>query len=88
MWDLLFKLGAAVLIGGAAVAAVYVIKGVINKYTIQQTMRDKDIQEAIIENVYRSAKKVKLKDVRRGSSFEITGDKISDKISEGMKIYA
>ena len=51
-------------------------------------MRDKDIQEAIIETVYRDAKKVKLKDVKRGASLEITGDEISDEISEGMRIYA
>ena len=51
-------------------------------------MRDKDIQEAIIETVSRSAKTVKLKDVRRGSTLELTGDGISNEISEGMRIYA
>ena len=85
MWDLLFKIGAALLVGGVA---VYVIKGIIDKRKIQEAMRDKDIQEAIIETVYRDAKKVKLKDVKRGASLEITGDEISDEISEGMRIYA
>ena len=85
MWDTLFKIGAALLIGGLA---VYTIKGIIDKRKIQEAMRDKGIQEGIIESVYRSAKKIKLKDVKRGSSIEIEGDGISSEIHEGMRIYA
>ena len=85
MWDTLFKIGAALLIGGLA---VYTIKGIIDKRKIQEAMRDKDIQEGVIESVNRSAKRVKLKDVRRGSSLEIEGDGISSEIHEGMRISA
>ncbi len=85
MWDFIGKIALALLIGGTV---AYVIKGVIDKRKIQEAMRDKDIQEAIVETVYRNAKKVKLKDVKRGASLEITGDEISDEISEGMRIYA
>ena len=85
MLGTLFKIGAALLLGGLA---VYVVKGIIDKRKIQEAMRDKGIQEGIIESVYRSAKKVKLKDVKRGSSIEIEGDGISSEIHEGMRIYA
>ena len=82
---LLWGLLAAAVVGGVA---AYVVKGIIDKRKIQEAMRDKGVQEAIVDTVYRSAKKVKLKDVRRGSTFEITGDGISNEISEGMRIYA
>ena len=85
MWGTLFRLGAALLIGAIA---VYTIKGIIDKRKIQEAMRDKDIQEGVIESVNRSAKRVKLKDVRRGSSLEIEGDGISSEIHEGMRISA
>ena len=68
--------------------AVYTIKGIIDKRKIQEVMRAKDIQKVVIEAVYRGAKKVKLKDIRRGSSLEIEGDGISSEIHEGMRIYA
>ena len=88
MWDLI-KLAAAV-IGGAILlgAAAYVVKGIIDKRKLQEAMKANDFQEAFIEMVDRNAKKVKLKDLRRGKTLEVTGDGISSDIHEGDKIYA
>ena len=88
MWDFLGKLLIAALLGGGLALTAYVVKGIIDKSKIQQAMRDKEIEDAIIETVSRSARRVKLKDIKRGSMLEIEGDGISDDIYEGMRISA
>lgn len=85
MWRLLGGLLAAALVAGVA---AYVVKGIIDKRKLQQAMRDKEIQEAMIDTIDKYAHKVKLKDLKNGKYLEVEGDEVSSEIYEGQKIYA
>ncbi len=85
MWRLLGGLLAAALVAGVT---AYVVKGIIDKRKLQQAMRDKEIQEAIIDEIDRYARKVKLKDLKNGKYLEVEGDEVSSEIYEGQRIYA
>ncbi|MBQ3447275.1 MAG: hypothetical protein IJG37_06515 [Synergistaceae bacterium] len=60
VWRLLGKLLLGALVAGAA---VYVVKGIIDKNKLKEAMRDKEFRGAWIDTVDRVAKKVKLKDI-------------------------
>ncbi len=85
MWRLLGGILAAALVAGVT---AYVVKGIIDKRKLQQAMRDKEIQEAIIDEIDRYARKVKLKDLKNGKYLEVEGDEVSSEIYEGQRIYA
>lgn len=96
MWEILGELAAeygkpilaaaAAAIFGAVVAIA--IKGVIDKRKIQNILREKNFQEAIVKAIEQSNNAVTLEELENHQTIKIRGNGISDEIYIGQHIHA
>lgn len=81
-----FLLGAAAL-AAAVFLTVYVV-GQINRSSLEQKLRSKNIKKAIIKEIDRCNNVVKLKDLDNDRTLEVRGDSVSLELYEGQLIYS
>lgn len=88
----MFGLLARLALGAMAVAAVGAIIiyvcGKITQSKIEDKLREKGVEEALIRQISNCDNTVTLEDFCSDQKFEIHGDGIGDDIYEGQRIYA
>lgn len=82
------------IIGGiiaaiAATAIVIYVTGILNRQKVEDVMRSKNVENALIKNIDRCTNVMTLEDLDSGNTYEIKGaDEISYDVDEGDRIYA
>lgn len=75
------------ILGGIlAAAAVVTIIGIITKDSIKDTMRDKDMDETIIELIDSCENTIQLKDLKSGEKVTLKGDGVDSTLRKGEVI--
>ena len=69
-----------------AAAVIDVVGKIIDKFSIQQEMKSKNIDNAIIQSINKSNNTIKFEDLDNNITYEIKGYFISDDLYEKMKI--
>ena len=69
-----------------AAAVIDVAGKIIDKFSIQQEMKSKNIDNAIIQSINKSINAIKFEDLDNNITYEMKGDGISDDLYEKMKI--
>ncbi|MBQ3695019.1 MAG: hypothetical protein IJP97_00750 [Synergistaceae bacterium] len=85
MWDLIIKIGCALVFG---LVVTIVIDGIITKSEIEKKMRERNLKRALVELIDKSTNVIKLKDLDNLTQLELHGGGISDDIYKGQEIYA
>lgn len=80
--------GLAVAAAAVAVTAIVIkIYGTITKDKIEQELRNRGVNEAIIEKIDNCSNQVSLKDLENGNTYEVRGDDVDYCLDEGDVIY-
>lgn len=76
------------IIGGMIVATtamviVIKVKGIIDRQKLREEMREREIKNAVIEQVNRCENVVRVKDMDTGIQYDVKGNDISNGITVG-----
>ena len=85
--NFLWNVTSTALTVGLAVKCIYdiciIIKGCIDRYSLRKALHQKDIWNAVIDEVDRSRHTVSLSDLDTGNRIEVRGDNISYDVING-----
>lgn len=76
-----------IVVAAALSAIVIVVNGIITKEKIRKQLKEKGVEDAIVDKIDNCSNTVTLKDLESENTYEIRGDDIDSDIDEGDVIY-
>lgn len=76
------------LLGALLVGTTIVISGIITKRKLKDKMREKGVENALIQEINTCTNTMSLYDLDTETEYEVQGDGIADELQEGDCIYA